>query len=203
MVKPEEILSAPFPVEEFECDIDLPPEGLEPHVKKLLVELVDMVNGPQAITQKSRLLQRWSDKHSDALGVPGSIHCKRVKWLVDQWKKGDFAAIKTNVLNETSTHSMRRLSTQEQQQKRPPVGATTPAKKPQTTTTTNTNTALETQSPPTLKKEATTKKKMAQFGSPLYLFTTASTATKVFLSTICCPIISLLPLCSTKRNICC
>ena len=83
MVKPEEILSAPFPVEEFECDIDLPPEGLEPHVKKLLVELVDMVNGPQAITRKSCLLQRWSDKHPDALGVLGSIRRKRVKWLVD------------------------------------------------------------------------------------------------------------------------
>jgi hypothetical protein len=74
-------------IPKYSCDIDLPAVGLELDVKLLLVDLIDGVKGFKSITRGSRLLANWASDHPDELGVPGSLRRKRVKYLVDRWKR--------------------------------------------------------------------------------------------------------------------
>ena len=177
-IKPDFVLSS---APEYECDIDLPPEGLEMHVKLLLLDLVDNANGPKAVTRQSRLLQKWSDKYPDELGVTGSIRRKRAKWQIDRWKKAtSFANVKKRLLKQAATHTSLPCSRQDNSKSEKKTKKATTAAAPVTCTTkTCAAPSPAITPPPPLKKTTTTKSTiMPEFGGPLRLFTTASETTK-------------------------
>ena len=87
--------------EEFECDETLPDESIELENKLLLLELLDKAGGgPQASGYKSRTLLKLCDEYPMELGYPKSKRRRRVKYLVDRWKRSgnNFAKTRANLL---------------------------------------------------------------------------------------------------------
>ena len=169
---------------------------LEHYVKILLLDLIDSVNGPRAVTRQSRLLQQWCEDHPMELGVRGSIRRKRVKWLVDRWKRDpNFAQTKKTLRSSNKNRTNVASSEQEPPTKKNRVAKQTCSNRNQcqpnnnaastsaaaTTTTAATTTkseSAELTSPPAIRKKATTKTNMTSFGSPLRLFTNGATSTE-------------------------
>ena len=174
-VKPD-IVSLSSSIPEFECDIDLPGVGIELEAKHLLVQLIESVNGLKAVTRQSRLLMKWCEDNPELLGVPGSERRKRVKWLVDRWKKSNsnYAATKRNITDafakQSSSSDM--FSQEETTTKTSKAKVCKDTKKCNLMSKVATTKAAsdELKTPPRVKKEATIKTKMASFGSPLHLF---------------------------------
>ena len=90
----------------FECDQTLPDEGLELEVKLFLLHRLDLEGGPnKASTYKTRFVHRLCNEHPAMLGCPKSTRRKRVKWLVDRWKRDkDFESTRKTLMIASSSH---------------------------------------------------------------------------------------------------
>lgn len=137
----------------FECDLNLPEVGLELEVKLFLLSQLDMKGGPtKASTYKCRYLSQLCKQHPLILGSTGSLRRKRVKWLVDRWKRDpDFDETRSNLMRLANSSTRQPLLPTKQQ------------------TTTNKSDL------PT-----TTPKKELQLKSPPVIITTKPTTTSMF-----------------------
>ena len=177
----------------FDCDCNLPSEGLDLETKKLLIDLLDSVNGPNAITRQSRLLQKWCSRHPQQLGVKGSLRHKRVRYLVAHWKQGtNYADANQWILDTVNGSNNAASASNSTTWQEPPVKkAKSPSSKKAClepnqcslsscpTSSTKKESELPTvNSPPALKKKATVKTTKTMppatnantMGSPLRLF---------------------------------
>lgn len=90
----------------FECDWNLPVEGIELEAKLFLLNKLDMKGGPtRASTYKNRYLSRICRENPLILGCIGSQRRVRTKWLVDRWKRD------TKFDEETRSNLMRLAQT--------------------------------------------------------------------------------------------
>ena len=87
---------------EFECDLDLPKKGLSHETKIFLLQQLDNAGGLKASNYQSRTLAKLCDLYPNELGAPGSIRRKRIKYLVDRWKRYDFDVTRTNLMKSSS-----------------------------------------------------------------------------------------------------
>lgn len=84
----------------FECDANLPAEGLELEVKLFLLQKLDLKGGPsRASTYTNRYLSRLCNEYPLILGSTQSRRRRRVTWLADRWKRDkDFDDTRTNLM---------------------------------------------------------------------------------------------------------
>lgn len=71
----------------YECDKNLPGKGLDLEAKMFLLNHLTMKGGTGASNYQSRFLHKLCNEHPDLLGCQHSLRRKRVKWLVDRWKR--------------------------------------------------------------------------------------------------------------------
>ncbi len=141
---------------DHECDVSLPPSGIELENKVFLVQLLDIDGGPAANNRKTRLLSKYSKLYPDRFGVKGSERYKRSKWLLDRWKRNDFTEIKASILSlALNPNPVSKLSCYFSPQEEPSSkSAAKPKAKPKPAP----------KSPPTI-----TRKMAPKFGSPFRL----------------------------------
>ena len=169
-VKRESLASPP---RLFECDTELPRTGLDLDAKLLLLDLIDSVNGFDAITRRSRLLSKWCSDNPELLGIPRSERRKRTTFLMDRWKREpgfDVYKIR-NALQLKQQQQANSASHPSFQQKQPPPPPPLPPP-PQVP-------QQQIKSPPRLKKTTTASQpKMTTFGSPLRVVGSKKSAVK-------------------------
>lgn len=150
----------------FPCDATLPKKGIEIPNKVLLLNLLDAKGGPRSSSYESRVLDTICKSNVDELGAVGSERHKRVKWLVDRWKRDtDFATTRNNLMATFAA-----LSPASKQIKKP-VAAT----KQESQSKAPKRTEPEVKSPPPIARSTKAKKdcKMAptpSISSPLRIF---------------------------------
>lgn len=138
----------------YDCDRNLPKEGLELDVKLFLLGRFDSQKGGTKVSNyKSRFLHHLCNEFPAQLGCKGSHRRKRVKWLVDRWKRDkDFDATRMQLMLLSSS-AISSLPLQPSLVPPPDIKRTTPVKTEEAPT-------------PTIFTMSTVKRE-ADIGSPL------------------------------------
>ena len=83
----------------FECDVNLPLKGVPLETKLYLLDLVHNEGGPQVSGYKTRWIHHMCNENPEMLGCTVSEKRKRVKMLMDRWKRSkNWPALRKSII---------------------------------------------------------------------------------------------------------